>query len=171
MTLCAVVDSRGATWGPDDTIVFASDAAPGLMQVPAAGGEPRPLTEPAENTDHRWPTFVPDGEAVLYTVFQPGGVGNFEVAVVSLDTGAQQTLVSGADAEVTASGHLVFGRDASLWAVSFDADRLTVSGEPTRMVEGVQFNSGGWVHYALASDGTLVYLPTTGRRRYRAHLG
>ena len=158
VTLCAVGARQGATWGPDDTIVFASSDAPGLMQVSAAGGEPRPLTEPAEGARHRWPTFVPGGEAVLYTILQ-GSLDTFEVAVVSLDTSEQQTLVRGTDGVVTPSGHLVFGREASLWAVPFDSDRLTVSGEPAPVVEGVQVNSGGWAHYALASDGTLVYLP------------
>ena len=159
VTLCAVGTRGGATWGPDDTIVFASGAAPGLMQVSAAGGEPRPLTESAEGAPHRWPTFVPGGEAVLYTITQRGGLDAFEVAVVSLDTGAQQTLVRGTDGAVTPSGHLAFGREASLWAVPFDPGRLTVSGEPTPMVEGVQVNAGGWAQYALADDGTLVYLP------------
>ena len=40
VTLCAVGILNGASWGPDDTIVFASSLHPGLMQVPAAGGEP-----------------------------------------------------------------------------------------------------------------------------------
>ena len=138
--------------------MFASDDAPGLMQV-STGGEPRPLTEPAEGgARHYWPTFVPGGEAVLYTIRQRG-LDTFEVAVVSLDTGAQQTLVRGTDGAVTPSGHLVFGRESSLWAVPFDPDRLTVSGEPAPMVEGVQVNTGGWAQYALADDGTLVYLP------------
>ena len=160
VTLCAAGGLLGgATWGPDDTIVFASIDAYELMQVSAAGGEPRPLTAPSEGTFHRWPTFVPGGEAVLYT---RGTLDALEVAVVSLDTGAQQTLVQGSDGTVTVSGHLVFGREASLWAVPFDPDHLTVSGEPAPMVEGVQVNTGGWAHYALADDGTLVYLPTAG---------
>ena len=82
--------------------------------------------------------------------------------MVALDTGEQQTLVGGTGGTVTASGHLVFGREASLWAVPFDADRLTVSEDPAPMVDGVQVNTGGWAQYALASDGTLVYLPLTG---------
>ena len=163
VTLCATgVILGGATWGPDDTIVFASIDASGLMQVPAAGGEPRPLTEPSEGGLHRFPTFVPGGKAVLYTNMVRGNFDAFEVAVVSLDTDEQQTLVGGTDGTVTASGHLVFGREASLWAVPFDTDQLTVSGEPTPMVEGVQVNTAGWAQYAVADDGTLVYLPTAG---------
>ena len=160
MTLCTVGYRYGATWGPDDTIVFASGDAPGLMQVPAAGGEPRPLTEPeADEGRHSWPVFVPGGAAVLCSVIVD--LDTFEVAVVSLDTGAHQALVQGTAGSLTASGHLVFAREASLWAVPFDPDRLTVLGEPAPMVEDVQVNTGGWAHYTLADDGTLVYLPST----------
>ena len=170
VTLCAAGLRRGATWGPDDTIVFASSDASGLMQVSAAGGEPRPLTEPSEGSFHLWPTFVAGGEAVLYTIAEPGNLDAFEVAVVSPDTGAQQTLVGGTYGTVTASGHLVFGREASLWAVPFDPDHLTVSGEPAPMVESVQVNPNGWAQYALADDGTLVYLPTAGDETDQAEL-
>ena len=38
------------------------------------------------------------------------------------------------------------------------------------MVEDVQVNVGGWAHYALADDGTLVYLPTAGDDGGRAEL-
>jgi serine/threonine-protein kinase len=158
ITLCPVGQRYGATWGRDGTIVFASSVAPGLMQVPAEGGEPRPLTEPTpEESTHRWPTFVPGGEAVIFTV-GPVPVANQQIVVMSLSTGEQRPLVQGASATVSASGHLVFAREASLWAVPFDADRQDITGEPTPMVEDVQVNAGGWAHYALADDGTLVYL-------------
>ena len=140
------------------------------MQVSAAGGEPRPLTEAEEGTRHRWPTVVPSGRAVLYTItqgeeFWDASLDASQVAVVSLDTGDEQTLVRGAYGTATASGHLVFAREASLWAVPFDTDLLTVSGEPAPVVEGVQVSPGGWAHYALAGDGTLVYLPSVGDAR------
>ena len=162
VTLCTVEFRRGATWGPDDTIVFASTAAPGLMQVPAAGGEPHALTKAEEGVTHIWPTFVPGGAAVLYTVrptVTPSDVDTFMVAVVARGTGEQRTLVLGTDGTVAASGHLVFARSESLWAVPFETNTLVISGEPVPMVERVQVNTGGWAHYALASDGTLVYLP------------
>ena len=162
VTLCAAGIPAGATWGPDDAIVFASLDHAGLMQVSAAGGEPRPLTDPEQNDRHFWPSFVPGGEAVLYMTTPALDFDTFEVAVVSLDTGEQQSLVQGTAGRVTASGHLVFAREDSLWAVPFDTDRLTVSGAPVPIVEGVQVNTGGWAHYAVADDGTLVYLPSVG---------
>jgi len=164
VTLCASGQRQGATWGPNDTIVFSSSAALGLMQVSAAGGEPHLLTEPLpEEGAHVWPAFVPGGEAIIYTSGNTGAVSDKQVNVVSIETGAQQTLVNGAAGMVTHTGHLVFAREASLWAVPFDIEQLAVSGEPAPMLEGVQVNSGtNWAHFTFATDGTLVYLPTTG---------
>ena len=153
---------RGAAWGPDDTIVFASSAFPGLMQVSSAGGEPQSLTSPEGQTSHLWPTYSPDGAAVLFTVREGGPDGTVprQVAVLSLETGQQRILTSGNDPHIAASGHLVFAREASLWAAAFDPVRLELSGDPVPMVEDVQINPGGWAHYDLATDGTLIYLPS-----------
>ena len=160
-TLCPVGLLQGATRGPDDTIVFASFGQRGLMEVSAAGGEPRPLTDPEGDVAHSWPSFVPGGDAVLYmSRRRRQALDPAEVNVLSLDTGEQRSLVRGTSGTVTAAGHLVFAREASLWAVPFDTDSLTVSGEPAPVVEGVLGSSIGG--YALAGDGTLVYLPSVG---------
>jgi serine/threonine-protein kinase len=44
ITLCKVNRSRGASWGPDNTIVLAPEPGGGLFTVSASGGEPQPLT-------------------------------------------------------------------------------------------------------------------------------
>ena len=58
--------SRGATWGDDDSIIFAT-AAPstGLQRVSSAGGEPTVLTKPNRErgeSDHLWPQFLPGSQ-------------------------------------------------------------------------------------------------------------
>jgi hypothetical protein len=54
---------RGGSWGPDDTIVFATnDEHSGLLRVSAAGGEPTVLTAPDTahgEADHMFPTILP----------------------------------------------------------------------------------------------------------------
>ena len=166
--ITTVAFRRGATWGPNNMIVFASEAAPGLMQVSAAGGEPRTLTTPQnENERHQWPEFLPNGNAVLFTTIFPMGedgsvVSDAQVFVLSLDTEEYKFLVDGTDATYAHSGHLVFGREDSLWAVPFDLDRLELTGEPSPIMLGVQVNTGGWAQYALAGDGSLAYLSVGG---------
>ena len=53
VTICKVESVRGASWGEDDTIVFAPSSQSGLFRVSAAGGEPERLTTPEENDGHR----------------------------------------------------------------------------------------------------------------------
>ena len=108
---------RGLTWGPDDSIIFATiDRATGLQRVPAAsasaGVTAEVLTRPAQGEgDHYQPEVLPGGRAVLFTlVSQRGG----QLAVLDLGTGAQKLLLRGADARYVPSGHLVYleARDA-----------------------------------------------------------
>ena len=60
--------TRGATWGPDDTIVVATNnVATGLLRVAAAGGPTTVLTRPDRaqgEADHLWPELLPGGRAV-----------------------------------------------------------------------------------------------------------
>jgi len=78
---------RGASWGEDDTIVFAT-AAPGtgLFAVAADGGEPEALTTPADGEgDHMWPEILPGGRAVLFTILPKDSTSEMTIAV--LDAG------------------------------------------------------------------------------------
>ncbi len=79
---------RGASWGDDDTIVFATSASTGLWRVPAGGGEPEELTTPdRELGDHQWPEILPGGDAVLFTIVDRPDVDNSPSAVLSLYSG------------------------------------------------------------------------------------
>jgi eukaryotic-like serine/threonine-protein kinase len=72
-TLCDVTGSSlGATWGADDSIVFGTDdPTTGLWRISAEGGTPTVLTTPdaaRHEGDHGFPTLLPGGRAVLFTV-------------------------------------------------------------------------------------------------------
>jgi eukaryotic-like serine/threonine-protein kinase len=63
---------RGASWGDDNSIVFAAqDTSRGLLRVSADGGEATALTTPdlakGEN-DHWFPSVLPGGRGVLFTI-------------------------------------------------------------------------------------------------------
>jgi serine/threonine protein kinase/Tol biopolymer transport system component len=155
----------GATWGPDDTVVFATNnTATGLQQIPAAGGEPTVLRRPNRaggEADHLWPEFLPDGEAVLFTITPTvGGLDAAAVAVLDLRTGAQTVLVRrGSHAHYVRSGHLVYAAGGTLLAVPFDLARRAVVGSPVPVVSPVVSTQYGAVDAAVAADGTLVYMP------------
>ena len=149
----------GATWGPDDTIVFATTGAAGLWRVPAGGGTPAKLTTPDTargEIAHAWPSFLPGGRAVLYTVLT-GEASH--IAVVNVETGERRFLLSGgSNPQFSPTGHLVYGSENSLRAVRFDPATLQVVGDPVTVLEGVITKASGAVDFSVANDGTLVYI-------------
>src|SRR5438477_182782 len=61
---------------------------------------------------------------------------------LSLTTHERHVLVaSGSFPFVTSSGHLLFFRDGSLLAASFDARRIGMTGTPVRILENVAVDS------------------------------
>lgn len=162
---------RGASWGEDDTIVFATNAfATGLWRVPASGGTPEPMSTPEGvpgEGDHRWPEILPGGDAALFTVLA-NPVDESQIAVLSLATGAWKVVVNGGfHARYTSTGHLVYGFGSSMWAVRFELDRLEADGAPVEIVSDVMTKSQGGADFDLSENGSLVYVPPSGQEEHR----
>ena len=72
--------SLGASWGDDNSIVFATDErSTGLWRVSADGGEPTVLTTPEgaqPQSDHQFPAVLPDHRGVLFTIAEPANADN-----------------------------------------------------------------------------------------------
>ena len=154
---------RGASWGSDDMIIFATNSPEsGLLRVPMGGGEPEvlmtPDTEQGEQ-DHVWPEILPGGKAVLFTIVTSSGP-QYLIAVLSLESGEYDVLVpDGSNPRYVPTGHIVYGVGGTLRAVGFDLDSLTVTSDPVPIVEDVVMGSSfGAVDFAVAHDGSLVYV-------------
>ena len=157
--------SRGATWSEDGTVIFATLArATGLQRVSARGGEITVLTKPDRargEGDHFWPEFLPGGKAVLFTITPANdSIDHAQVAVLDLQTGTSKVLIrGGSHAHYVPTGHLVYGVAGTLRAVAFDLGRLEVVGTPAPVLEGVVTTDQGAADFAVAADGSLVYVP------------
>ena len=154
---------RGASWGEDNSIVFATFAGE-LMRVPAGGGEPTVLTRPdPSNSDARYwyPSILPGGRELLFTITTPDGAESAQVAVLDLKTKQHKTLIrGGSHAEYVPSGHLVYAAANTLRAVRFDLERLQVLSDPVTVVDDVAMTIRGAAQYAFSRTGTLVYVPS-----------
>jgi serine/threonine-protein kinase len=96
IAICRIVGgTRESSWGPDDTIVFATnDPAIGLQSVSARGGEPKVLTKPDQThgeVDHLFPSFLPDGRTVLFTIVMSGALENAQIAALDVTTGQRKS--------------------------------------------------------------------------------
>jgi serine/threonine-protein kinase len=160
--------ARGATWAPDDTIIFATNnPATGLQRVSAAGGTPEVLTRPDRahgEADHLWPEILPGGHAVLFTITsQTGGLETAQVAVRDLRSGTQKVLLrGGSHGHYLPSGHLVYVASGTLRAIPFDPTRLETHGSAVPVLSRLVTKDTGTGDFAVATDGTLVYLDAPG---------
>ena len=158
----------GATWGPDDTIIFAtSDPDTGLQRVSAGGGAVTGLTQPAPargELDHLWPEMLPGGRSVLLTITATtGGLAAAQVAVLDLVTGTHSVLVrGGSHGHYVNSGHLVFTAEGALRAVPFDLTKLETRGTPVTVLPRLVTTARGSGDFVVAADGTLAYVDAPG---------
>jgi eukaryotic-like serine/threonine-protein kinase len=156
--------SRGATWGDDDSIIFATaETSTGLQRVSSDGGAPTVLTKPNRErgeSDHLWPQFLPGSQAVLFTITATtGGIDASQVAVLDLSTGTQKVLLrGGSQAYYVPSGHLVYVAAGTLRAVTFNLKRLEATGTAISVLSQVTTLQTGTAEFDIARNGTLVYV-------------
>ena len=125
LKICETPAVWSATWGDDDTIVFATSATPGgLWRVPVGGATPERLTTvdtAAGELQHAYPQRLPNGD-VLFGVTTDRG---WHLAVLSLANKKVRALgqpgSGGAGAQyVPQTGHLLYANAGGLVAVPFD---------------------------------------------------
>ena len=166
--LCDVAWLFGATWGDDNSIVFADGDGAGLSRVLADGGEPETLTRPdpkREEKSHRLPSYLPGAKALLFTAMRHGYDSHPWIGLLRLDTRDWDVLLrDAADARYVATGHLVFLRQGTIMAVRLDAATRKIIGQPVALVDGVMqafsansaYNTGAG-QFSISDTGSLVY--------------
>jgi eukaryotic-like serine/threonine-protein kinase len=152
----------GATWLPDDRIFFAGTSSPAFGLVHASGGAIEYVDVPGLGPGQfvLAPWALPGGEALLCCV---SNGASFDVAVFDLADRSLRVLAeNGFTPTYAATGHVVFqqGEAGALVALPFDAERRVATGTAFP----VSTDLGARVSYqvrmfALADDGTLVYVP------------
>jgi Tol biopolymer transport system component/tRNA A-37 threonylcarbamoyl transferase component Bud32 len=173
----------GASWSRTGVIVFATTGQ-GIFKISDSGGQPTAVTElqtAAGEIRHAGPAFLPDGKRFLYVVRRRIRVPPFEelkARVGSIDA-PETTEIGAVDAypQYSAAGYLlwvradaahriasdspwrpVFEHRGTLMARAFNLQKLTFSGEPLSVAEGVQlatdFDAGA---FSVSNTGTLVY--------------
>jgi serine/threonine protein kinase/Tol biopolymer transport system component len=154
--ICDVAYFTGGTWNAEGTIVFGSFPGP-LKRVSASGGEPVDLTTidvSRHEAAHTGPSFLPDGRHFLFANYPTS-----EVSVASLDTTDRKLVMKGGgNVKYIAPGYLLFPRNGTLMAQPFDANRLSLSGEPIRVADNVSgLAIANLLDFSVSNTGVLVY--------------
>jgi eukaryotic-like serine/threonine-protein kinase len=166
-TIAEVKGFAGGTWGSSGTIVFAAlgQDSSSLMRVPAAGGTPVEIFK-SQGGAAVLPVMLPDGQHFLY-LFLTNNDNRDGIYVRSVDADpaeqpatrlvAAAQIVRYAPAPEGGHGQLLFLRDGSIMAQAFDERTMTVSGEPTRLVDEPIQTNNQLAAFAVSRDGTLIY--------------
>jgi eukaryotic-like serine/threonine-protein kinase len=163
LSICEAPRSRGASWGPDNTIVFAPTSDARLWSVSASGGAPKALTtldSREGDKTHSWPEILPTGKVVVFTVGTDSGKNR--IAALRLATGERRILVEGGSRpQYVATDHLLYAGAEGVLAAPFDPKALVLTGSPRAILEPVP-------QFAVSRDGLLVYIPTSSHAGDRA---
>jgi serine/threonine protein kinase len=181
-TLCDAPIMLGASWGPDHSIIVANAAGQGfsrigpgqglsqtgLSKVSVDGGALETLTKPdmaKEEFSHRLPSFLPNGNAALFTVMRFDADTRPRLALLRMDTRKYRILLEdAADGRYVSTGHLLFMRQGTLMAVRFDPTRMETFGQPVEVIKdvmqtlGIFNNSTPSGQFSVSESGTLVYV-------------
>jgi DNA-binding winged helix-turn-helix (wHTH) protein len=162
VTMTDAPEGRGGAWAENGSIVIAGISG-GLMRATSEGGPAEPLTRLApDEFTHRWPQFLPGGQAVLFTSnTAPTWWSHGRIEALSLADGRRKLLQDRATfgrfvADANGSGYLTFVRSGVLFAAAFDPVRLELTGEPFSVLDNVAFDNTGAAHVDLSRTGTIV---------------
>ena len=160
IAITSVARNRGASWGQDDTIIFAPTPNSGLMVVSANSGEPTVLTELADGElTHRWPQVLDDGKVLFTSHTGSTEFDNAQIELFDPATGERQVVVRGGSyGRYVEDGILTYVNDGSLFAARFDADSGELRGSPVPVITNLTNDSiDGGAEMSLGAAGRAIY--------------
>jgi serine/threonine-protein kinase len=154
----------GMSW--DGDTIFFGQGSKGIMRVSASGGKPETVASVKTGELAHGPQLLPDGQTLLFTLATSVNADRWDKARIvaeSLTSHERKTLIDGgSDARYLPTGHLVYALGGVVFALPFDVRRMTPSGSPVPIVEGVRratVGPTGSAQFAISNTGLLVYIP------------
>jgi Tol biopolymer transport system component len=160
LDVCSLPDiGRRGTWARDGNLYFGI-LGRGISRVPASGGVPEQVTQlESGEQEHDWPQLLSDGDHLLFTA-RRRTLGD-AIVIQSLKTGKRRIVLENASrGTYIPTGHLLFFRANTLWAVPFDPGRLLTTGPEFILPYHVFTDDNSfWVNpeFTVSQSGTLVY--------------
>ncbi|MFC1652565.1 protein kinase [Planctomycetota bacterium] len=167
-TLCDISSPLVASWADNGHIVFSSQVRQGLKRISAAGGPVEDLMDESFMGSQGFlvvlaPVVLPGGRSVLFTCAASLLMEDFQIAVLSLESGKVKFLVEEAVCYgYVPTGHLLYGQAGAVMAAPFDADTLKITGPAVPVTQADMelhplYNLP--ILFTFSREGTLVYAP------------
>jgi eukaryotic-like serine/threonine-protein kinase len=149
---------RGGTWNQHGQILFTGSPNLPPQLIPAGGGATTSVPVTPDGPPRWFPAFLPDGRRYIYLTMTPGRADR-SIRVGSLDSAESTDVVASVASATYTSGRLLYRRSASLVAQPFDADRVTLHGDPEVVAERLAYNPVSYqALFSTSTDGRLAYI-------------
>jgi Tol biopolymer transport system component/predicted Ser/Thr protein kinase len=161
--------ARGGAWGTDGTILFTPNYASGLQRVKSSGGGAVTVTKldaKGEESNHRWPQFLPGGKQFLYYT-QSVDPATSGVYLGSVERPDEKTRLVGSQSNGLYApplpghpGSLLWLRESTLMAQPFDATRARLYGEAIAVpgAETVSFSASiNAAFFSVSNQGAIAF--------------
>jgi Tol biopolymer transport system component len=152
------------TWS-DDTILYQDVA--GFQRIPAGGGRATLVLPRTPAFGPLTPSFLPGGRRFLYQAERPTG-GPVQICVGSIEsTETRCVLDVESPVRYAPPGYLIYVRNGLLQAHAFDAERATVSGDPTTIAQDLIDIRPAYSPppFSVSDTGVLAYRADDGSGR------
>ena len=163
------IDVNSLSWGDDGYLYTDLPATEGggIGRIPAAGGTgPERVTAldtASQEAFHAWQQVLPGSGKMLMTIgYNPqGNFNGYRIALSDLESGETKVIAAAVMARYSATGHLLYvTADGQLLAAELDPEEGEL-GAPVVIANGVAVGGLGSADFAIADDGTLVYMAGT----------
>ncbi len=169
-TLALTPNARGGSWGSKGVILYTPQIGSGIWRVNPDGTHNEEVTEKyflPEESSHRWPVFLPDGEHFL---FWGGSFANVDDDPISwiyeatLNGKERKKLVMAHSNPAYGNGQLFYlDKRGALVASPLDIAAAHVGEEKRVIADVVGFQASTyWGAFTTADKGTVVYNASAG---------
>jgi Tol biopolymer transport system component len=154
---------RGGTWSSNGVIVYAPDSGGCLWRVNADGSGAAPVTDKLfaqGDITHRWPTFLPDGNHLLFYSRSNNKQGAEDGLYLTTLEARERKLVlaTPSNASYAQPGYLFFADPAGrLFVRPFDLDKQELRGDAHVVLDRVGYQPAvQWASFSASENGTVV---------------
>ena len=165
VVVAAAQNPYGMTW-EGDRLLLGQTSPNGIVEIPANGGEPRLLVGVDEKNGEiaQSPQLLDEGRAILFTLRTGNEPWDDATIVVQDLVSGSRSIVAkgGTHGRVLPTGHLVYARDATLFAAPFDGQTRSLIGGVAQVQQEIALSTGGFsgtAQVAWSHNGAFAFLP------------
>lgn len=154
--------NRGAAWYRDDSLIYSGSANDGLsirntLEIKDRSVRDWKLINERRNLPQSWPDVINDSHSVLHTTINSNQIEKADIGLQSLKSRDRKIVINGGSYAKYSDGHILFTREKTLYAISFDANQNLATGQEKLLIKNVMKNRN-WSSQFAVGGSTMIYI-------------